>query len=89
MALIAVFIPLLMLGVVLALGRYEELLLQTKKTDRNEKTPSRGLGRRHGRTARRDGPPHAGGRPYRWPSARRRMPRGSRSEGIRAGTWAR
>ncbi|WP_458246455.1 hypothetical protein [Streptomyces sp. MAI_2237] len=38
MALIALFIPLLMLGVVLALGRYEELLLQTKKTDRNEKT---------------------------------------------------
>ncbi|MER8012259.1 hypothetical protein [Streptomyces sp. SLBN-31] len=38
MALIAVFIPLLMLGVVLALGRYEELLLQTKKTDRNEKS---------------------------------------------------
>lgn len=37
MALIAVFIPLLMLGVVLALGRYEELLLQTKKTDRNDK----------------------------------------------------
>jgi len=30
MALLAVFIPLLMLGVVLALGRCEELLLQTK-----------------------------------------------------------
>ncbi|MBK3639175.1 hypothetical protein [Streptomyces sp. MBT33] len=42
MALIAVFIPLLMLGVVLALGRYEELLLQTKKTDRNEKAPLAG-----------------------------------------------
>jgi hypothetical protein len=36
MALLAVFIPLLMLGVVLALGRYEELLLQTKKTDQSE-----------------------------------------------------
>ena len=33
MALLAVIIPLLMLGMVLALGRYEELLLPMKKAD--------------------------------------------------------
>ncbi|MFF4501803.1 hypothetical protein [Streptomyces sp. NPDC001401] len=33
MALLAVIIPLLMLGLVLALGRYEELLLPVKKAD--------------------------------------------------------
>lgn len=36
MAVLAVLIPLLMLGVVLALGRYEELLLPEEKTDRHE-----------------------------------------------------
>jgi hypothetical protein len=36
MAVLAVIIPLLMLGVVLALGRYEELLLPTAETDRND-----------------------------------------------------
>jgi hypothetical protein len=35
MAVLAVIIPLLMLGVVLALGRYEELLLPTEGADRN------------------------------------------------------
>jgi hypothetical protein len=34
MALLAVIIPVLMLGVVLALGRYEELLLPEEDTDR-------------------------------------------------------
>ncbi|WP_284059713.1 hypothetical protein [Streptomyces sp. AS02] len=33
MALIAVLLPLLMLGVVLALGRYEELLLPKEQDD--------------------------------------------------------
>ncbi|MBD0841609.1 MULTISPECIES: hypothetical protein [unclassified Streptomyces] len=33
MALLAVLIPLLMLGVVLALGRYEELLLPEKRDE--------------------------------------------------------
>ncbi|WP_369173755.1 hypothetical protein AB5J49_39845 [Streptomyces sp. R28] len=33
MALIAVLLPLLMLGVVLALGRYEELLLPRREPD--------------------------------------------------------
>jgi hypothetical protein len=38
MVLLAVIIPLLMLGVVLALGRYEELLLPTEKDrDRGER----------------------------------------------------
>ncbi|MEU6254637.1 hypothetical protein [Streptomyces sp. NPDC047043] len=36
MAVLAVLIPLLMLGVVLALGRYEELLLPAKKADPSE-----------------------------------------------------
>ncbi|MEU8983322.1 hypothetical protein [Streptomyces sp. NPDC048309] len=37
MAVLAVIIPLLMLGVVLALGRYEELLLPpVEETDRPE-----------------------------------------------------
>ncbi|MDQ1049826.1 hypothetical protein [Streptomyces sp. V4I2] len=36
MALLAVIIPLLMLGVVLALGRYEELLLPEEDADRYE-----------------------------------------------------
>jgi hypothetical protein len=36
MEVLAVFIPLLMLGVVLALGRYEELLLPAKKADPGE-----------------------------------------------------
>ncbi|MCT9084151.1 hypothetical protein [Streptomyces fulvoviolaceus] len=36
MAVLAVLIPLLMLGVVLALGRYEELLLPAEETDRLE-----------------------------------------------------
>ncbi|WP_265582681.1 hypothetical protein [Streptomyces ferrugineus] len=36
MALLAVLLPLLMLGVVLALGRYEELLLPEKDEDRPE-----------------------------------------------------
>ena len=40
MALLAVLIPILMLGVVLALGRYEELLLPAKKTDPGEDTPA-------------------------------------------------
>ncbi|MFG2549997.1 hypothetical protein [Streptomyces sp. NPDC048581] len=33
MALLAVLLPLLMLGVVLALGRYEDLLLPTEQDD--------------------------------------------------------
>lgn len=33
MALLAVLLPLLMLGVVLALGRYEELLLPTEQDE--------------------------------------------------------
>ncbi|WP_078603414.1 MULTISPECIES: hypothetical protein [unclassified Streptomyces] len=36
MALFAVLIPLLMLGVVLVLGRYEELLLPQDDADRSE-----------------------------------------------------
>ncbi|MEU1000269.1 MULTISPECIES: hypothetical protein [Streptomyces] len=36
MALLAVLIPLLMLGVVLVLGRYEELLLPQDEADRRE-----------------------------------------------------
>jgi len=40
MALLAVLIPILMLGVVLALGRYEELLLPAKKTDPGEVAPA-------------------------------------------------
>ncbi|MER5835427.1 hypothetical protein ABT116_32510 [Streptomyces sp. NPDC002130] len=36
MALLAVLIPLLMLGVVLVLGRYEELLLPQDDADRRE-----------------------------------------------------
>lgn len=36
MAVFAVIIPLLMLGVVLALGWYEELLLPEDRTDRHE-----------------------------------------------------
>ncbi|WP_167366186.1 hypothetical protein [Streptomyces caeruleatus] len=38
MALLAVLLPLLMLGAVLALGRYEDLLLprETDETDRPE-----------------------------------------------------
>jgi hypothetical protein len=36
MALLAVLIPLLMLGVVLVLGRYEELLLPQDHTGRRE-----------------------------------------------------
>ncbi|GHG87227.1 hypothetical protein [Streptomyces lanatus] len=33
MALLAVLLPLLMLGIVLALGRYEELLLPREKDE--------------------------------------------------------
>ncbi|MDL5204742.1 hypothetical protein [Streptomyces sp. ALI-76-A] len=36
MAVLAVIIPLLMLGVVLALGRYEDLLLPGEEPDRPE-----------------------------------------------------
>jgi hypothetical protein len=36
MAMLAVFIPLLMLGVVLVLGRYEEVLLPQEDADRRE-----------------------------------------------------
>ncbi|AXE89877.1 MULTISPECIES: hypothetical protein [unclassified Streptomyces] len=36
MAMLAVLIPLLMLGVVLVLGRYEELLLPQDDADRHE-----------------------------------------------------
>ncbi|MEU6688081.1 hypothetical protein [Streptomyces sp. NPDC046832] len=36
MALLAVLIPLLMLGVVLVLGRYEELLLPREDADRGQ-----------------------------------------------------
>ncbi|MFD5945132.1 hypothetical protein ACFWAZ_02930 [Streptomyces collinus] len=36
MAMLAVFIPLLMLGVVLVLGRYEELLLPQEDAGRRE-----------------------------------------------------
>jgi hypothetical protein len=36
MALLAVIIPILMLGVVLALGRYEELLLPEEKPGQGE-----------------------------------------------------
>ncbi|MEU2272983.1 hypothetical protein ABZ568_42385 [Streptomyces olindensis] len=36
MAMLAVLIPLLMLGVVLVLGRYEELLLPQDDADRPE-----------------------------------------------------
>ncbi|MEV5102194.1 hypothetical protein ACFQ7G_36190 [Streptomyces massasporeus] len=36
MAMLAVLIPLLMLGVVLVLGRYEELLLPQEGADRRE-----------------------------------------------------
>ncbi|WP_175435780.1 hypothetical protein [Streptomyces hawaiiensis] len=36
MAILAVLIPLLMLGVVLVLGRYEELLLPQENADRRE-----------------------------------------------------
>ena len=39
MAVLAVIIPLLMLGVVLALGRYEEILLPpAKETSRPDRT---------------------------------------------------
>lgn len=45
MPLLAVIIPLLMLGVVLALGRYEELVLPTKKkAGRSEEAPAGPLG---------------------------------------------
>jgi hypothetical protein len=36
MPLLAVIIPLLMLGVLLALGRYEEVLLPTQQADPTE-----------------------------------------------------
>ncbi|MCX3288779.1 hypothetical protein OR263_19055 [Streptomyces sp. NEAU-H22] len=36
MAMLAVLIPLLMLGVVLVLGRYEELLLPQEDAERRE-----------------------------------------------------
>ncbi|GGW79116.1 hypothetical protein [Streptomyces caelestis] len=36
MAMLAVLIPLLMLGVVLVLGRYEELLLPQNDADRRQ-----------------------------------------------------
>ena len=44
MALLAVIIPLLMLGMVLALGRYEELLLPVKKADPSDDAPVGPLG---------------------------------------------
>ncbi|WP_037884918.1 hypothetical protein [Streptomyces sp. NRRL S-646] len=44
MALLAVIIPLLMLGMVLALGRYEELLLPMKKADPSDDAPVGPLG---------------------------------------------
>ncbi|MBB6414932.1 hypothetical protein HDC93_000484 [Streptomyces sp. AK010] len=37
MAMLAVLIPLLMLGVVLVLGRYEELLLPQEDADRGHR----------------------------------------------------
>ncbi|WP_405867625.1 hypothetical protein [Streptomyces sp. NBC_00005] len=40
MALLAAIIPLLMLGMVLALGRYEELLLPMRKADPSEDGPA-------------------------------------------------
>ncbi|WP_329332816.1 hypothetical protein OG866_07985 [Streptomyces sp. NBC_00663] len=39
MAMLAVLIPLLMLGAVLALGRYEELLLPEKRSEVTELVP--------------------------------------------------
>jgi hypothetical protein len=36
MVVLAALIPILMLGVVLALGRYEELMLSEQKDDRRE-----------------------------------------------------
>jgi hypothetical protein len=36
MVFLVMLVPLLMLGVVLALGRYEELLLPTEKTGQSE-----------------------------------------------------
>lgn len=36
MVVLAALIPILMLGVVLALGRYEELMLPEQKDDRRE-----------------------------------------------------
>ncbi|MFL5999638.1 MAG: hypothetical protein ACJ736_36015 [Streptomyces sp.] len=36
MMVLAALIPILMLGVVLALGRYEELMLPERKDDRRE-----------------------------------------------------
>ncbi|MET9785255.1 hypothetical protein [Streptomyces canus] len=36
MMVLAALIPILMLGVVLALGRYEELMLSEQKDDRRE-----------------------------------------------------
>ncbi|MER6423670.1 hypothetical protein [Streptomyces sp. NPDC001137] len=44
MALLAVIIPLLMLGMVLALGRYEEFLLPVKKADPSDDAPAGPLG---------------------------------------------
>ncbi|MGW3119486.1 hypothetical protein ACWDBW_20485 [Streptomyces sp. NPDC001107] len=44
MALLAVIIPLLMLGMVLALGRYEELLLPMKKAGPSDDAPVGPLG---------------------------------------------
>ncbi|MEV0169935.1 hypothetical protein AB0I00_02235 [Streptomyces sp. NPDC050803] len=40
MAMLAVLIPLLMLGVVLALGRYEELLLPEERDEAVELPPT-------------------------------------------------
>ncbi|MCI3271159.1 hypothetical protein [Streptomyces cylindrosporus] len=51
MVLLTVLIPLLMLGVVLALGRYEELLLPPKEAEPSPVTPS-------GRHARGSPAPH-------------------------------
>jgi hypothetical protein len=42
MAVIAVIIPLLMLGLVLALGRYEEIMLPPKKEPETRDRPALG-----------------------------------------------
>lgn len=60
MAVLAVLVPPLMLGLLLALGRYEELLLPEQHADRPHRPP-------HRPSPSRQGPP----RPrHRFPSAR-------------------
>lgn len=50
MAVLALFVPPLMLGVILMLGRYEELLLPPARPEDESpnRTPLGGLGRRSG-----------------------------------------